>query len=64
MMFKDIAKKLERHYNITIVNQNSKLDEEKFYANFNDEPIEKVLSYINEIHSIQYKINNNQIIIK
>lgn len=64
MKFKDIAKKLERHYNITIVNQNSKLDEEKFYANFNDEPIEKVLSYINEIHSIQYKINNNQIIIK
>ncbi len=61
---KDIAKKLERHYNVTIINQNSKLADEKFYANFKNEPIEKVLSYINEIHNIQYTMKNNQIIIK
>ena len=64
MKFKDIAKKLERHYNVTIINQNSKLADEKFYANFKDEPIEKVLSYFNEIHGIKYTIKNNQIIIK
>ncbi|MEO0036801.1 MAG: hypothetical protein RIQ59_12 [Bacteroidota bacterium] len=64
MKFKDISKKLERHYNVTIINQNSKLADEKFYANFKDEPIEKVLSYFNEIHGIQYTMKNNQIIIK
>ncbi len=64
MSFKDIAKKLERHYNVTIVNQNNKFSDEKFNASFGDEPITKVLSYFNEIHGINYTIKNNQVLIK
>ena len=64
MTFKDISKKLERHYNITIVNQNSKLSNEKFNASFGDEPIAKVLSYFNEIHGINYTLKNNEVLIK
>ena len=29
-----------------------------------DEPIEKVLSYFNDIHGINYVIKNNEIVIK
>jgi len=64
MTFKDISKKLERHYNVTIVNQNSKLSNEKFNASFGDEPIAKVLSYFNEIHGINYTLKNNEVLIK
>ncbi|MBA4276049.1 FecR family protein [Flavobacterium sp.] len=64
MTFKDISKKLERHYNITIVNQNGKLSNEKFNASFGDEPIAKVLSYFNEIHGINYTLRNNEVLIK
>lgn len=63
MTFKDISKQLERHYNITIINQNTKLSEEKFNASFSNEPLEKVLSYFNEIHGIHYKIKNNHVLI-
>ena len=41
----DIAKKLERHYNKKIVITNEQLNTEIFNANFDDEPIEKILSY-------------------
>jgi transmembrane sensor len=64
MAFKDITKKLERHYNVSIVNQNSKLSDEKFNASFGDEPIAKVLSYFNEIHGIHYTLKNNEVLIK
>jgi transmembrane sensor len=64
MSFNDITKKLERRYNVTIINQNKKLANEKFYASFGDEPIEKVLSYFNDVHGINYTIKNNEILIK
>jgi ferric-dicitrate binding protein FerR (iron transport regulator) len=64
MSFNDITKKLERHYNVIIVNQNKKLANEKFHASFGDEPIEKVLSYFNDVHGISYTIKNNEILIK
>ncbi|TDD93548.1 FecR family protein [Flavobacterium cellulosilyticum] len=64
MSFKEMSKKLERHYNVTIVNQNNKLSTEKFNASFGDEPIAKVLSYFNEIHGINYTLKNNEVLIK
>ncbi|OMQ12167.1 FecR family protein [[Flexibacter] sp. ATCC 35103] len=64
MAFKNIITKLERRYNVTIVNKNEKLANEKFNASFNDESIEKVMSYFNDIHGINYTIKNNQILIK
>ncbi|MEN2398272.1 FecR domain-containing protein [Flavobacterium sp. MC2016-06] len=64
MTFKNIITKLERRYNVTIVNKNEKLAAEKFNASFNEESIEKVMSYFNDIHGINYTIKNNQILIK
>ena len=64
MTFKNIITKLERRYNVTIINKNEKLANEKFNASFSDESIEKVMSYFNDIHGINYTIKNNQILIK
>lgn len=65
MSFKNISKKLERHYNVTIKTQNEKLNNEIFNASFkNNESIEKVLSYFDEVYGIKYTLKNNQIVIK
>ncbi|TCN60994.1 FecR family protein [Flavobacterium circumlabens] len=64
MTFKNIITKLERRYNITIINKNEKLANEKFNASFKEESIEKVMSYFNDIHGINYTIKNNEILIK
>ena len=63
MKFKNIIKKLERHYNVNIVNNDKLLSEEYITATFDIETIEQVFEVINEIHSIDYKITNNQITI-
>ncbi|KAF2332343.1 FecR family protein [Flavobacterium ginsenosidimutans] len=64
MTFRNIITKLERRYNVTIINKNEKLANEKFNASFKDESIENVMSYFNDIHGINYTIKNNQILIK
>ncbi|MRX66351.1 FecR family protein [Flavobacterium resistens] len=64
MTFKNIITKLERRYNVTIVNKNEKLANEKFNASFKEESIENVMSYFNDIHGINYTIKDNQILIK
>jgi len=64
MAFKNICKKLERKYNVKIVNQNDKFENEIFNASFEDEPLTKILSYFNDIHSFDYYQKDNYIIIK
>lgn len=65
MSFKNISKKLERHYNVSIETQNIKLENELFNASFkNNESIEKVLSYFNDVYGIKYTLKNDQILIK
>jgi len=61
--FKNIRKKLERHYNVTIVNNNKTLDEKTYSAIFDIESIEQVLETLNKSFAIKYQIKNNQIII-
>ncbi|SFS49038.1 FecR family protein [Lutibacter maritimus] len=61
--FKNIIKKLERHYNVTITNNNLKLNEQYFDATFDIETIEQVLNSFNKSYKIEYKIENNQIYI-
>lgn len=61
--FKNIVKKLERHYNVEIVNNNPKLDEELFTASFDIETIEQVFQTFNLTYEMDYKINDRQIII-
>ena len=63
MKFGNIIKKLERHYNVKIKNNNKSLEEELITATFDIETIEQVFELINELHPIAYKIINNQIII-
>ncbi len=62
--FNGILKKLERHYNIEIVNTNAELEKEVFNARFDNVDIGEVLGYFNEIHSIEFKIEENKVKIK
>ena len=63
--FNQIIKKLERLYNVTIINNNEKISEELFNATIDteEEKIEDVLNYFNKIYNIEYQLFNNKIII-
>ena len=61
--FKVIRKKLERHYNVTIINHNKLLDDNTFNAEFDSENIEEVMEIFDRNFGINYKIENNKIII-
>jgi len=61
--FKNIIKKLERHYNVTIINNNTKLNEQYYDATFDTETIEQVLNSFNKSYEIDYTIKKNKIII-
>jgi transmembrane sensor len=61
--FGNIVKKLERHYNVEIVNNNSELSDDLITASFDIETIDEVFKVISEIHPITYKIESNKIII-
>lgn len=64
MTFENILKKLERHYNVKIVNKNSNLATAKFNASFGDMPIDKILEYFKGEYNIDYSIiNDNEIIV-
>ena len=63
MSFSNIIKKLERHYHITIINNNESLGNEVFNASFHKETINKVLSYFNDSFNIDYTIEKNIIYI-
>lgn len=64
LTFDQILRKLERHYNIEILNTNTELGKVVFNASFNDVKIEEVLSFFNDTHKIEYEIDNNKVIIK
>lgn len=63
--FEEIIRKLERAYNVIIINNNKKLAKETFNATIETkhETIEQVLNYFNKIYQIQYSIVENKIII-
>lgn len=63
MPFKNIAKKLERQYNMKVVITNKLLENETFNANFKEEPIENILSYFSDSYNIKYTIKNNTVYI-
>ncbi|WP_116772133.1 FecR family protein [Maribacter litoralis] len=63
--FENIIQKLERHYNVVIINNNVALANEKFNATIETkhETIEEVFSYFNKVYQIEYQIVENKIII-
>lgn len=63
MSFENIAKKLERHYNVEILIKNKELSSQTFNASFGQESLLKVLESLKENYGITYKQENNKIII-
>lgn len=65
MSFKKIAQKLERTYNVSIVNNNKELDNEVFSATLNQDidKIENIMLYLSKIYHFTYIIKDNVIII-
>jgi ferric-dicitrate binding protein FerR (iron transport regulator) len=64
MPFKNIVKKLERRYNMKIVIDNEKLNEEIFNATFkNEPPIQDILNSFGKSYGIKHTIKNNAIFI-
>jgi hypothetical protein len=63
MTFSSIIKKLERHYNVEIINNNKDLGKEFITATFDIETITQVFEVINKVHPINYSISNNKITI-
>ncbi len=61
--FENISKKLERHYNVKIINNNEQLNKEVFNASFKQESIDIVLSYFSDSYNIKYTIEENTIYI-
>jgi len=63
--FENMAKKLERRYNVTIQNDNLLLKDKILNARFNVdiESIEDVLKSINEIQPFNYKVTGKKIVI-
>ncbi|UNY98933.1 DUF4974 domain-containing protein [Zhouia spongiae] len=64
MPFESIIKKLERHYNVEIINNNQKIGSEKFTARFDTETIEEVMNSFKVNYNIDFIIENNKIIIQ
>ena len=63
MKFGNIIKKLERHYDVKIKNNNKSLEEELITATFDIETIEQVFEVIKELHPMEYKIQDKIITI-
>lgn len=64
MTFNNILKKLERHYNITVVNNNKILGNKIFNANFRKIAAKEVFEKLKVNYGIQYQMDGNTITIK
>ncbi len=63
MTFENILKKLERQYDVTIINENSQLSSVEFNASFDDMPIGKILEYFKGAYDIDFTIIDDKKII-
>ena len=64
--FVQILRKLERLYNVTIIDNRDNISETELFnasIDIDEEKIEEVLNYFNKIYNIEYQIFNNKIII-
>jgi len=63
MSFGNILKKLERHFDVSIINHNKELTQKHFNANFGSEPIGNVLEELKINYGIEYVISGDEIVI-
>ncbi|WP_139957225.1 FecR family protein [Flavicella sediminum] len=61
--FKNILKKLERQFDVTIVNNNEKLNDVLFTASFDNESLDYILKTFHTNFGINYTLNQKQITI-
>ncbi|MEG3659927.1 FecR family protein [Arenibacter palladensis] len=59
--FPEILKVLERHYNVSITNNYKLLDNQQFFAKFDTETIEQVLTYFQNSTPFQYTRTGDRI---
>ncbi|MCQ0112008.1 FecR family protein [Zhouia amylolytica] len=62
--FETVLKKLERHFNVVIINNNPALNEVRYNGRFNTETLEQILEAFQVNTTFEYTLKNNQIIIK
>lgn len=62
--FNTIVKKLQRKYDVIIINNNSQIENEKFTAVFDNEKIEQILHYFSESYEFKYRRNGKTITIE
>lgn len=62
--FNSIRKTLERRFNVSILNENDKLEDEVFTAKFNNETLEQILNAFKSNYEFNYSIDNHTILIK
>lgn len=61
-----MIQKLERIYNVVIINNNKEIEEKYFTATilYKEESINDVLSYLSQVYGLEYQIINNKILIE
>jgi ferric-dicitrate binding protein FerR (iron transport regulator) len=62
----NLIQKLERIYNVIIINSNDNIADKKFSATilYKEESINEVLSYLSQVYGLEYQILDNKILIK
>ena len=61
--FGSIVKKLQRHFNVVVTNNNKALEEKKFTGRFDIESVEQILKTFQKTNNFSYIIKKNNIII-
>ncbi len=62
--FSTISKRLERQYNVVIINKNKKLNTKKFTAHFKEETIEEIIKSFSDNYEFKYIIDGKTIVIE
>lgn len=62
--FEDLAKKLERWYNVTIIFQDDQVKELNFDGSFEKESVEQAFKYLQAAIPFNYKIENHEIFVE
>ncbi len=62
--FSTISKRLERQYNVIIINKNKKLNTKKFTAHFKEETIEEIIKSFSDNYEFKYIIDGKTIVIE